>query len=193
MKSKLLFLLVALAATTALSQNPSVPKPKPIVLADVYRQFMERYADDNPAWKTEITLSAEVANPPAAPYHLYYSETLGYYSYRVKRWDELSDYEQFAVQNDPRLSHFVRELFGKPQSPKQVATDKENKTPASKPATPTKRADTTSFTLAATSAPQAVHQTQASLVQNSSTVYRFDAADLLTSKPLHLTEVSSGR
>lgn len=78
-------------------------------LIDIYNQFMDRFSDGNPAWKMEISLGADVGKPPAPPYKLHYDDGLGYYSYRVKRWDELDDYERFALQNDPRLPHFIRE------------------------------------------------------------------------------------
>ncbi len=81
-------------------------------LASVYQAFMDRFADENPAWKREITLHADINNPPKPPFHIGYHDSLGYYTYRVKQWDDLSDYEKFSVQNDPRLPHFIREVYG---------------------------------------------------------------------------------
>lgn len=78
-------------------------------LESVYDQFIERFADENPAWKTEITLRADVNQPPASPFRLHYNDSLGYYTYRAKHWGELNDYERFALKNDQRLPHFVRE------------------------------------------------------------------------------------
>ncbi len=78
-------------------------------LESVYDRFIERFADDDPAWKTEITLRADISNPPAPPHRLHYNDSLGYYIYRPKRWAELNDYERFALKNDPRLPHFIRQ------------------------------------------------------------------------------------
>ena len=75
----------------------------------VYNRFIEYFADSNPAWKADITLRADLSKPPAPPCKLHYSDSLGYYTYRPKLWAELNDYERFAVRNDPRLPHFIRE------------------------------------------------------------------------------------
>jgi hypothetical protein len=75
----------------------------------VYNRFIEFFADGNPAWKADITLRADLGKPPAPPYKLHYSDSLGYYTYRPKLWTELNDYERFALRNDPRLPHFIRE------------------------------------------------------------------------------------
>jgi hypothetical protein len=75
----------------------------------VYNCFIARFADGNPAWKTEITLEADLNKPPQPPYRLHYNDSLGYYTYRPKHWSELNDYEQFALRNDPRLSDFIRQ------------------------------------------------------------------------------------
>jgi hypothetical protein len=75
----------------------------------VYDCFIARFADGNPAWKTEITLEADLNKPPQPPYRLHYNDSLGYYTYRPKHWSELNDYEQFALRNDPRLSDFIRQ------------------------------------------------------------------------------------
>lgn len=78
-------------------------------LVNVYNRFIERYADENPAWKADITLGADLKIQPAASYKQHYNDLFGYYTYRPKTWDELDDYEKFALQNDPRLPHFIRE------------------------------------------------------------------------------------
>lgn len=103
--------------------------PARMPLVDIYNSFIANYSDGNPAWKTNITFDADIKNPPAAPFKLYYSDTFGYYSYRPKTWNELDNYEQFAVKTDPRLPHFLKETFGKvnsgladTQSPKIEAT-----------------------------------------------------------------------
>ena len=75
----------------------------------VYNRFIEYFADSNPAWKADITLRADLSKPPAPPCKLHYSDSLGYYTYRPKLWAELNDYERFALRNDPRLPHFIRE------------------------------------------------------------------------------------
>src|SRR5205814_2131654 len=74
---------------------------------------------------TEIVLGADVRKPPGPSYKLHYEDSLGYYTYRVKRWDELNAYEKFAVQNDPRLPHFIREdafNIRKTNPPGQITT-----------------------------------------------------------------------
>ena len=122
MKLITLTVLAVMTAFGGLAQPPNSSPPKaappadaglPVALGSVYHDFMERFADENPAWKTEISLAADITRPPSPPYRINYSDTLGYYSYRVKRWDELSAYEKFAVQHDPRLPHFIREVYGK--------------------------------------------------------------------------------
>ena len=82
-------------------------------LIGVYCSFINRFSDENPSWKTDVSLNADVANPPDAPYKLHYNDTLGYYTYRPKQWSELTDYEKFAVENDPRLPHYIKEVYGK--------------------------------------------------------------------------------
>ena len=97
MKLITLTVLAVMIAFGALAQPPKSSPPKaappadaglPVALGSVYHDFMERFADENPAWKTEISLAADITRPPSPPYRLNYSDTLGYYSYRVKRWDD---------------------------------------------------------------------------------------------------------
>ncbi len=107
MRNAIYLALVLIGSCFVQAQEPQTEKPARLV--DVYNQFMDRFSDGNPAWKTEIVLGADVGKPPGPPYKLHYDDGLGYYTYRVKRWAELDDYEKFAVQNDPRLPHFIRE------------------------------------------------------------------------------------
>lgn len=107
MRNAIYLVLVAAGVFCVRAQEPQTEKPTRLV--DIYNRFMDRFSDRNPAWKTEIVLAADVGKPPSAPYRLHYDDSLGYYTYRVKRWDELNDYEKFALQNDPRLPHFIRE------------------------------------------------------------------------------------
>lgn len=184
--------------------QPAKPQavPAPVAdarynLASVYHAFMERFVEENPAWKTDITLHADVSKPPRPPFHLGYNDTLGYYSYRVKPWDELNVYEKFAVQNDPRLPHFIRELCGK---------DIADATPASAGAAVGMAAGAAAATaspVAATPAELAVPEAPPSqridltkqpkglLLQAQGVfVYRFDPADLLSTKAIRLAEVA---
>src|SRR5437867_6312689 len=101
--------LTLVLASPYLVKAQELQTEKPALLVDLYNQFMDRFSDGNPAWKTEIVLGADVRKPPGPSYKLHYEDSLGYYTYRVKRWDELNGYEKFAVQNDPRLPHFIRE------------------------------------------------------------------------------------
>ena len=94
-------ILLAMGSLVAFARNDTVES--------FYDRFIERFADENPAWKTEITLRADVSKPPAPPYKLHYNDSLGYYTYRPKHWAELNDYERFALTNDPRRPHFIRE------------------------------------------------------------------------------------
>ena len=71
----------------------------------VYNCFIDRFADGNPAWKTEITLGADLDKPPQPPYRLHYHGSLGYYTYRPKHWSELNDYERFAPDLLGRLTY----------------------------------------------------------------------------------------
>lgn len=96
-----ILILLTTGSLVALARNDT--------LEFVYDCFIQRFADENPAWKTDITLRADLNNPPAPPYKLHYNDSLGYYTYRPKRWAELNGYERFALSNDPRLPHFIRE------------------------------------------------------------------------------------
>lgn len=107
MRNAIYLALVLIGPCFVQAQEQQTEKPSRLV--DIYNQFMDRFSDGNPAWKTEIVLRADVGKPPRPPYKLHYDDSLGYYSYRVKRWDELDEYEKFALQNDPRLPHFIRE------------------------------------------------------------------------------------
>ena len=166
-------------------------------LASVYHAFMERFAEKNPAWKADITLHANVNMPPKPPFRLGYNDTLGYYSYRVKQWDELNDYEKFAVQNDPRLPHFIRELCGK---------DMADATAASAGAAVGMAAGAAAATaspIAAAPAELAVPELlpgqridlakrpKGLLLESQGVfVYRFDPADLLSTKAIRLVETA---
>ena len=164
-------------------------------LASVYHAFMERFAEENPAWKAEITLHANVNMPPKPPFRLGYNDTLGYYSYRVKQWDELNDYEKFAVQNDPRLPHFIRELCGR---------DIANAAPASiGTAAAAPAATATANPIAAAPAELAVpdllpgqridlaKRPKGLLLESQGVfVYRFDPGDLLSTKAIRLVQTA---
>ena len=139
-------------------------------LESVYDRFIERFADENPAWKTEITLRADVSKPPAPPYRLHYNDTLGYYTYRPKHWAELNDYERFALRNDPRLPHFIREhALALRSGQSTVKSERTSRTE------------------------DAVDDSQSNGVlrkegQNT-WGYRFEPEDLLNTKPLRLVEL----
>lgn len=132
-------------------------------LESVYDCFIERFADDNPAWKTEIVLRADLNKPPAPPYHLHYNDTLGYYTYRPKRWAELNDYERFALRNDPRLPHFIRERAAALRGGQSASGE----------------------------TPPATDQMNGVLRQEGRNTwsYRFEPGDLLNTKPLRLVEL----
>jgi hypothetical protein len=148
-------------------------------LESVYESFIERFADENPAWKTDITLRADVSKPPAPPYKLHYNDSLGYYTYRPKHWVELNGYERFALRNDPRLPHFIREHAltlrgGQPDGPTN---------PAQRILTSEKAAR------AADAADES--QMNGLLRQEGQNTwgYRFEPEDLLNTKPLRLIEL----
>ncbi len=146
-------------------------------LESVYDRFIERFADENPAWKTDITLRADVNKPPAGPYKLHYNDSLGYYTYRAKHWTELDDYERFALKNDPRLPHFIREhalalrggQFGSAGNEAQPDL-LSGKTPR---------------------AAEVTDQMNGLLRQEGQNTwgYRFEPEDLLNTKPLRLVEL----
>lgn len=146
-------------------------------LESVYERFIERFADGNPAWKTEITLRADIDKPPAAPYRLHYNDNLGYYIYRPKRWAELNDYERFALKNDPRLPHFIREHA--------LALRGGEFGGASNEAQPTSASDEISR------ASDTANPMNGLLQQEGQNTwgYRFDPDELLNTKPLRLVEL----
>jgi hypothetical protein len=64
--------LAVMAAFGGLAQPPNSSPPKaappadaglPVALGNVYHDFMERFADENPAWKTEISLRQTSPGP----------------------------------------------------------------------------------------------------------------------------------
>jgi hypothetical protein len=204
-----LITLIVLAVMTAFGglaqpQNSSPPKAAPpadaglpVALGSVYHDFMERFADENPAWKTEISLAADITRPPSPPYRLNYSDTLGYYSYRVKRWDELSAYEKFAVQHDPRLPNFIREVYGRdlPGATGEETSDATAQaTGGGQQAAVAPREEPTSPDVPPNQRIDLFKQTKGVLAQAEGMfVYRFEPDDLLTTKPLRLLEVAPGK
>ena len=142
----------------------------------VYDCFIARFSDGNPAWKTEITLEADLNKPPRPPYRLHYDDSLGYYTYRPKHWSELNDYERFALRNDPRLPDFIREnalsLRNGEFGAMTAATKAKQRAPMA--------GDATSVD----------SQNVGVLSQEGENRwgYRFEPGDLLNSKPLRLVE-----
>lgn len=206
MKLITLTVLAVMTAFGGLAQPPNSSPPKaappadsglPVALGSVYHDFMERFADENPAWKTEISLAADITRPPSPPYRLNYSDTLGYYSYRVKRWDELSAYEKFAVQHDPRLPHFIREVYGKdlPGATGEETSDATAQaTGGGQQAAVAPREEPTTPEVPPNQRIDLFKQTKGVLAQAEGMfVYRFEPDDLLTTKPLRLLEVAPGK
>lgn len=206
MKLITLTVLAVMTAFGGLAQPPNSSPPKaappadaglPVALGNVYHDFMERFADENPAWKTEISLAADITRPPSPPYRLNYSDTLGYYSYRVKRWDELSAYEKFAVQHDPRLPHFIREVYGKdlPGATGEETSDATAQaTGGGQQAAVAPREEPTTPDVPPNQRIDLFKQTKGVLAQAEGMfVYRFEPDDLLTTKPLRLLEVAPGK
>ncbi len=146
-------------------------------LESVYNRFIDRFADGNPAWKTDITLGANLNKPPQPPYRLHYHDSLGYYTYRPKHWSELNDYERFALRNDPRLPAFVRE------NALSLRTGQFGASAASANARQTAPMAGDSASLDS--------QAAGVLTQEGENRwgYRFEPGDLLNSKPLRLVEV----
>jgi hypothetical protein len=206
MKLITLTVLAVMTAFGGLAQPPNSSPPKaappadsglPVALGSVYHDFMERFADENPAWKTEISLAADITRPPSPPYRLNYSDTLGYYSYRVKRWDELSAYEKFAVQHDPRLPHFIREVYGRdlPGATGEETSDATAQaTGGGQQAAVAPREEPTTPDVPPNQRIDLFKQTKGVLAQAEGMfVYRFEPDDLLTTKPLRLLEVAPGK
>ena len=206
MKLITLTVLAVMTAFGGLAQPPNSSPPRaappadaglPVALGSVYHDFMERFADENPAWKTEISLAADITRPPSPPYRLNYSDTLGYYSYRVKRWDELSAYEKFAVQHDPRLPHFIREVYGK-DLPGAMGEETSDATAQAagggQQAAVAPREEPTTPDVPPNQRIDLFKQTKGVLAQAEGMfVYRFEPDDLLTTKPLRLLEVAPGK
>lgn len=206
MKLITLTVVAVMTAFGGLAQPPNSSPPKaappadaglPVALGSVYHDFMERFADENPAWKTEISLAADITRPPSPPYRINYSDTLGYYSYRVKRWDELSAYEKFAVQHDPRLPHFIREVYGKdlPGATGEETSDATAQaTGGGQQAAVAPREEPTTPDVPPNQRIDLFKQTKGVLAQAEGMfVYRFEPDDLLTTKPLRLLEVAPGK
>ncbi len=154
-------ILLAMGSLVVFAKNETVES--------FYDRFIERFADENPAWKTEITLRAAVSKPPAPPFRLHYNDNLGYYTYRPKHWAELNDYERFALKNDPRLPHFIREHAS------------------------ALRGELTSASANAPRTADMAEESQANGLlkregQNTWS-YRFEPEDLLNTKPLRLVEL----
>lgn len=153
-------------------------------LESVYDCFIDRFADGNPAWKTDITLGADLNKPPQLPYRLHYNDSLGYYTYRPKRWNELNHYERFALENDTRLRDFIREnsaLLRKGQF--DASAERAKETGAGD--------DGIGARIQKTEPASLESQAQGFLTEEGENRYgyRFEPADLLNSKPLRLEEV----
>ena len=161
--------LLAVAAIPAFAGSNS--------LEFVYNCFIDRFADGNPAWKTEITLGADLDKPPQPPYRLHYHGSLGYYTYRPKHWTELNDYERFALRNDPRLPAFIRENALSLRAGQFGAS--------AVPANARQTALTTGDSVSADSQAAGVLTREG----ENTWGYRFEPGDLLNSKPLRLVEV----
>lgn len=163
-------------------------------LIDIYNQFIDRFSDGNPAWKTEIVLGADVEKPPVPPYMLHYDDSLGYYSYRVKRWDELNDYERFALQNDPRLPHFIREEASNirktnPQHPSHATIGGTAGTQASTATDGPQPSAVASNSPTGTSKSGAAKQRGILTREGASALaYKFEPDELINSQPLRLME-----
>ena len=168
--------LLVMGAFPTLAENGS--------LECVYNCFIGRFADGNPAWKTDIILGADLNKPPQLPCRLHYNDSLGYYTYRPKRWNELNHYERFALENDPRLPDFIREnsaLLRKGQF--DASAERAKETGAGD--------DGVGARIQKTEPASLESQAQGFLTEEGENRYgyRFEPADLLNSKPLRLVEV----
>lgn len=159
---------------------------QPTRVVDVYNQFIDRFSDGTPAWKTDIALGMNGLTNLAGPRKIHYDDGLGYYTYQPKRWVELNDYEKFAVQNDPRLPHFLREIAdrirGIAPPPIQETSVNEKSVVVSNSIT----------VLADSVAAKGFNpQPRGVLMREGkqSLAYRFEAADLLSTNHLQLIEV----
>ncbi len=106
-----LAVILSLSLNRLLGQSAETPvaSTNAVTLLQIYNVFLDAYSRETASWKTDITLNADVNTKPNPPYHLHYDDFLGYYTYRSKTWGELNNYEKFAVMNDPRMAHFIRE------------------------------------------------------------------------------------
>ena len=108
------------------SAKPAAASTNVVTLLQIYNEFLDAYSRETASWQADITLSANVNAKPNPPYHIQYDDFLGYYTYRAKTWGELNNYEKFAVMNDPRMPHFIREKAAqkhltRDEAPKAVA------------------------------------------------------------------------
>ena len=57
------------------SNKPSMKAGEPLAtampLVDIYNKFIAKFSDGNPAWKTDVTMGADVNKPPSPPYKLF--------------------------------------------------------------------------------------------------------------------------
>jgi hypothetical protein len=115
----------------------------------------------------------------------------------VKRWDELSAYEKFAVQHDPRLPHFIREVYGKdlPGATGEGTSDATAQAAGGgQQAAVAPREEPTTPEVPPNQRIDLFKQTKGVLAQAEGMfVYRFEPDDLLTTKPLRLLEVAPGK
>jgi hypothetical protein len=115
----------------------------------------------------------------------------------VKRWDELSAYEKFAVQHDPRLPHFIREVYGRdlPGATGEETSDATAQaTGGGQQAAVVPREEPTTPEVPPNQRIDLFKQTKGVLAQAEGMfVYRFEPDDLLTTKPLRLLEVAPGK
>lgn len=214
-KNIILVLGLTLVGATAQTNVASVDVSA--TLLDIYNQFITQFSDENPAWKTDITLGTKLETKPTAPYKQHYNDLLGYYTYRPKTWEELNDYEKFAVQNDPRLPGFVkarakelRQLKAVAQSPAPQPSPEPVPQPSPEPTVakipqpspvvesvkPTPNPELTQLLLQTDTlldqARNLKKQQQRGILNREgdfSFAYQFDPAELVTANPVRLVEV----
>lgn len=113
MKKILSFLLLGLASVAMAGTGDAL---------SVLNAFLATFAKENPAWKTDITLTSDPAHL-ASGRQLGYSAMVGYYSFLPKTWDQLTDTEKNAVYADPRLKSFIVSLRNTQNYPSLTSTE----------------------------------------------------------------------
>jgi len=111
MKRLAISLFLGMSLTTLPSRAAD---PKPVThdplradsRLELYNEYIATYADLFPSYRTEITIGVNEAESPKPPLRIARNDVVGAYTYRPKRYVELSPQEQAALENDEKFLAF---------------------------------------------------------------------------------------